>query len=155
MSRFQHAEVTSLLTAVDWTQQNIRIRLSWGYCQTLEVDCVKIGLRNLQSNPLVYQHQVLPNGQNKPFMMRKVSPAYGVSTAAFKMMDAIHEKYVSRIVDGGLDQYVSEAAYNDDDSDLPKRLLLILCQYYRRCMAAREEVCSLVTFVFPYDTNSF
>ena len=140
MSRFQEAEVASLLSQVAWTKQKLRVRLSWGYCQTLEVDVVRIELRNTQSNPLAFQHQVMANGQNKPTLMRKPSPPLGVPSESVRLMESIHDKYISRIVDSGLERYVMEGAYNDDDSDLPKRLLGTICHYYQRCSEADEEV---------------
>jgi hypothetical protein len=140
MSRFQEAEVASLLSSVAWTKQKMRIRLSWGYCHTLEVECVKIDIRDARTNPLTFQHQVLPNGQEKPILMRKLSPPLGVPSEALRAMESIHDKYISRIVESNLEQYVLEGAYNDDDSELPKRLLGSVCHYYQRCSEADEEV---------------
>jgi len=144
MSRFQEAEVASLLSTVAWTKQKLRVRLSWGYCHTLEVDCVRIDLRDARTNPLTFQHQVLPNGQDKPIIMRKLSPPLGVPSESVRTMETIHEKYISRIVESNLDQYVLESAYNDDDSDLPRRLLGAICDYYQRCSEAEEEVRGLI-----------
>ena len=115
----------------------MRVRMDWGYEKPLEAAVVALILPS--QSRLAYHHQTNGTVAKKPTLVRKKSPPLGIPLASFEDMKDEYQKMVRSIVMGDLEKYVP-VPYDDQKSDLPERLLQILCSFYRAGLAADQEV---------------
>lgn len=115
----------------------MRVRMDWGYEKPLEATVVALALPN--QSRLAYHHQTNGTVAKKPTMVRKKSPPLGIPLASYEDMKEEYGEMVSAIVMGDLENYVP-VPYDNQESELPERLLQIICSFYRAGLAADQEV---------------
>tara|TARA_R110002060_G_scaffold69769_1_gene78391 strand:- start:972 stop:1475 length:504 start_codon:yes stop_codon:yes gene_type:complete len=140
MGHFTKANVESFVTrnASSWGTQHMLIRMDWGYPKFLEAEVVALALRS-SSSEMGFFHQTVSNGVARPQLVRKLSPPLGIPLAAMDEMQDAYSKYIQDIVQSDVNSYVP-AAYIDQESELPTRLLGAVASYYNAGNAADNEV---------------
>lgn len=149
MGHFTQAKIEAVVneSVTKWGTHPIRVRLTWGYDKPLEATVVALELPN--KSRLAYHHQTTGDVvDKKPGMVRKKSPPLGIPLASLVEMKDEYKQTVSDIVTGDLDNYI-DTAYYFEKSELPKRLLQIICSFYSAGLAANQEVC-LPSFNFSF-----
>jgi len=139
MGHFTKANVESFVTrnASSWGTQHMLIRMDWGYPKFLEAEVVALALRS-SSSEMGFFHQTVSNGVARPQLVRKLSPPLGIPLAAMDEMQDAYSKYIQDIVQSDVNSYVP-AAYIDQESELPTRLLGAVASYYNAGNAADNE----------------
>jgi hypothetical protein len=120
-----------------WGSHEISIRMMWGYWKPLEARVVTLEIHS--NSQIGFQHQTAFNGTNRPALLRKTSPPLGIPLAAMDDMEDEYRLLVHRIVHDDLINYVT-IAYDDQESDLPERLLTAIGTFYCASKVAGNEV---------------
>jgi hypothetical protein len=120
-----------------WGRYEMHVRMDWGYDRPLEATVVALTLPS--QSRLAYQHQANGGASKELQLVRRKSPPLGIPLASFENMKKEYQHMVREIVMGDLENYVP-VPYDDQVSDLPERLLQIICSFYRAELAADQEV---------------
>jgi hypothetical protein len=123
--------------ATSWGREYIPIRLIWGYRRPIHVEVVALNLRPNSEMGFHNQAESTNNTITRPVLVRKNSPPLGITLAVLDEMQTECSWYVQTIVQNDIMAYVP-VAYNDQDSELPERLLGVICSFYYN--TTREEV---------------
>jgi hypothetical protein len=123
--------------ASGWGSQEIFIRMKWGYWKPIEATVVSLQIHG--NSQIGFHHSTIPNGTNRPTLVRKDSPPLGIPLAAMDDMQEEYRLLTHRIVHEDVSNYVS-IAYDDQDSELPERLLTSIGAFYSASKAAGYEV---------------
>lgn len=139
MGHFSRQNVEKFVSenATAWGNQEMTIRMMWGYWKPIEAKVVSLKIRG--NSQIGVHHQFAADGKCRPTIVRKTSPPLGIPLAA---MDDMQEEYrilLQGIVRDDLMSYVS-IAYDDQESDLPERLLSSLSTFYCASKLAGSEV---------------
>lgn len=126
-----------LNNGMSWGTYEMHVRMSWGYWKPLEADVV--ALTEPSDSRLGYQYQMQITKASQITLVRRRSPPLGIPLAALSEMGEKYRRLGHEIVTGDLDSYVL-IAYDDQDSDLPERLLEAVCSFYRAILVANQEV---------------
>jgi hypothetical protein len=139
MGHFTKANVEKFVSdnATGWGLHEMVIRMTWGYWRPLEVTVVPLEIR--ANSQIGFHHQTSAKGSNRPTLVRKTSPPLGIPLAAMDDMQEEYRVLLQRIVHDDLINYVS-IAYDDQDSELPGRLLKSLGTFYCAGKIAGDEV---------------
>jgi hypothetical protein len=122
---------------MSWGSYEMHVRLDWGYEKPLEATVVALALPS--QSRLAFHHQAQGGTGKEPTLVRKRSPPLAIPLASFEDMKEEYRRMVNDIVMGDLENYVP-VPYDDQESDLPERLLHIVCSFYRAGLAAGQEV---------------
>lgn len=116
------------------------VRLTWGYEVSIGVEVVALDLK--PNSEMGFQNQAEATNEliSRPRLVRKNSPPLGIQLAAVEDMQNEYAQYVISIVQNNIMRYVP-VAYNDQESDLPERLLQVICSYYDATRENDNEVC--------------
>ena len=139
MGHFTRANVEEFVrnNATAWGTQEIVIRMTWGYWEPLVATVVPLEIHG--NSQIGVHHQASVDGTNRPTLVRKSSPPLGIPLAAMDDMQADYHFLLQGIVRDNLSKYVS-IAYDDQDSDLPERLLTSIGTFFRESKDAGDEV---------------
>ncbi|RAL68338.1 hypothetical protein DID88_007068 [Monilinia fructigena] len=85
-----------------------------------------------------YQHQTYINASGRPTFTRKKSPPLGIPLPSMEERQEEYARYIKKIVQHDLDGY-AKIAYEPEESDLAKRLLKTVCQFYTAGVEANDE----------------
>jgi hypothetical protein len=139
---FTKANVENFVTAnaTRWGQTTMPVRLTWGYEVPIGVEVVALDLK--PNSEMGFQNQAEATNEliSRPRLVRKNSPPLGIQLAAVEEMQNEYAQYVISIVQNNIMRYVP-VAYNDQESDLPERLLQVICSYYDATRENDNEVC--------------
>ncbi|PQE15219.1 fungal zn binuclear cluster domain containing protein [Rutstroemia sp. NJR-2017a WRK4] len=113
------------------------IRLSWGYRVPLKVTVVSLSVRG-STSVFRYQSQTYVNKDGLPTFTKKKSPPLGILPTSMHDKHEEYKRYVEQIARRDLAQYV-KIAYEPEESDLAKRLLQTVCQFYTAGVNAGDE----------------
>ncbi|KAF7867234.1 hypothetical protein EAF04_005317 [Stromatinia cepivora] len=120
-----------------WGTDEMIVRLSWGYRVPLKVTVVSLSVRG-PTSIFRYQHQTYINASGRPTFTRKKSPPLGIPLMSMEERQEEYDRYIRGIVQHDLDEYV-RVAYEPEESDLAKRLLKTVCQFYTAGVEASDE----------------
>lgn len=139
MGHFTKANVEKFVSdnATGWGLHEMVIRMTWGYWKPLEATVVSLEIHG--NSQIGIHHQTSANGTNRPTLVRKTSPPLGIPLAAMDDMQEEYRVLLQRIVHDDLINYVS-IAYDDQESELPERLLKSLGTFYCASKVAGDEV---------------
>jgi hypothetical protein len=139
---FTKANVENFVTAnaTRWGKTTMPVRLTWGYEVSIGVEVVALDLK--PNSEMGFQNQAEATNEliSRPRLVRKNSPPLGIQLAAVEDMQNEYAQYVISIVQNNIMRYVP-VAYNDQESDLPERLLQVICSYYDATRENDNEVC--------------
>ena len=139
---FTKANLENFITksATGWGKESITVRLTWGYQKLLDIEVVSLVPRQIDS---FYHSSTVPSSNVTGLqLITKRSPPLGIQLANIDNMKYQYNKYIRDIVDGDLFGYLP-VAYNDQESDLPERILTAVCSYYT---AASEKSRHMVQY---------
>ncbi|KAB8290549.1 hypothetical protein EYC80_010974 [Monilinia laxa] len=120
-----------------WGTDEMIVQLSWGYRVPLKVTVVSLSVRG-STSVFRYQHQTYINASGRPTFTRKKSPPLGIPLPSMEERQEEYARYIKRIVQHDLDGY-TKIAYEPEESDLAKRLLKTVCQFYTAGVEANDE----------------
>lgn len=120
-----------------WGSDEMIVQLSWGYRVPLKVTVVSLSVRG-STSIFRYQHQTYINASGRPTLTRKKSPPLGIPLLSMEERQEEYARYIKRIVQQDLDGYAM-IAYEPEESNLAKRLLKSLCQFYTAGVEANDE----------------
>jgi hypothetical protein len=127
------------------------IRLSWGYRVPLKVTVVSLSVRG-STSVFRYQSQTYVNKDGLPTFTKKKSPPLGILPTSMHDKHEEYKRYIEQIARRDLGQYV-KIAYEPEESDLAKRLLQTVCQFYTAGVDAGDEVSMLSSPKHLCDVN--
>jgi hypothetical protein len=135
---FTQAKVEEFVSqnATSWGTHEMHVRMSWGYWKPLEANVVAL---TMPSHSLLGYHHQTQTEANQLTLVRKKSPPLGIPLAALDDMREEYRRLVCEIVMRDLHNYVP-IAYDDQESELPERLLEAICSFYGAGLAAGQEV---------------
>ncbi|KAK6615066.1 hypothetical protein H4I95_00218 [Botrytis cinerea] len=113
------------------------VRLSWGYRVPLKVTVVSLSVRG-SSSIFRYQHQTYINASGKATYTKKKSPPLGIPLMLMEETQEEYARYIKKIVQHDLEEY-ARIAYEPEESDIAKRLLKTVCQFYIAGVEANDE----------------
>jgi hypothetical protein len=139
MGHFTKANVEEFVSnnATGWGSYEIRIQMMWGYWKPLVANVVTLEIHS--NSQIGFQHQTAANGTSRPALVRKTSPPLGIPLAAMDDMQDEYRHLVHNIVHDDLLNYLS-IAYDDQESNLPERLLTTIGNFYCASKASGDEV---------------
>ena len=139
MGHFTKANVEQFVcdNATGWGSHEMLVRMMWGYWKPLEAVVVTLEIHG--NSQIGFHHQTAANGTNRPTLVRKNSPPLGIPLAAMDEMQDEYRLLVNKIVHDDLINYVS-IAYDDQESELPERLLTSIGTFYCASKVAGDEV---------------
>lgn len=154
MGHFTQAKVEAFVSknATSWGLEEMQIRMTWGYWKPIQASVVALTMPS--NSRLGYHHQTTATAataSSPPPIVRKKSPPLGIPLAALDDMTEEYRCLVREIVMGDLENYVT-IAYNDQESDLPERLLQVICSFYRAGLVAGQEVIHLPSCIDTADS---
>lgn len=120
-----------------WGTDEMIVQLSWGYRVPLKVTVVSLSVRG-STSIFRYQHQTYINASGRPTFTRKKSPPLGIPLMSMEERQEEYARYIKGIVQHDLDEY-AKVAYEPGESDLAKRLLKTVCQFYTAGVEANDE----------------
>lgn len=121
-----------------WGTDEMIVRLSWGYRVPLKVTVVSLSVRG-SSSIFRYQHQTYINASGKATYTKKKSPPLGIPLMLMEETQEEYARYIKKIVQHDLEEY-ARIAYEPEESDIAKRLLKTVCQFYIAGVEANDEV---------------
>lgn len=125
------------INATGWGTHEIAVKMMWGYWQPLEETVVILDIH--PDSELAYRTHAISNGAEKPTLVKKNSPPLGLPLAAMDDMQSRYSSVVEKIVTDNLMKYVT-VPYDDQDSELPERLLQTIANFYSAASAAGDKV---------------
>lgn len=136
---YSRAKVEAFVSenATGWGNIEMNVKMMWGYWRPLEETVVMLTMS--PHSELAYHSQAISNGTNKPSLVKKNSPPLGLPLAAMEDMQDRYSSFVEGIVTDDLTRYVT-VPYDDQDSDLPQRLLQTITNFYSAALAAGDKV---------------
>ncbi|KAK6614637.1 fungal zn binuclear cluster domain containing protein [Botrytis cinerea] len=120
-----------------WGTDEMIVRLSWGYRVPLKVTVVSLSVRG-SSSIFRYQHQTYINASGKATYTKKKSPPLGIPLMLMEETQEEYARYIKKIVQHDLEEY-ARIAYEPEESDIAKRLLKTVCQFYIAGVEANDE----------------
>jgi len=125
MGHFTKANVEQFISnnATGWGSQELRIRMMWGYTQSLEVTVVSLDIK--PNSEIGIHRQTIADGTH----VQKASPPLGIPLAAMDNMEDEYRLLVHNIVQNDLVNYLP-VPYGNLDSTFSARLLRSLGTYY-------------------------
>lgn len=122
-----------------WGRESISINMDWGLQSLIEVEVVAVSPS--PDSSIVVQYQSNTDQYGQPQLTSSKSPLLGMP---FETMASTQERlanYVQDFVrnDFHLDLY-GRVAYDDEFSDIPGRLLKIVCNWHAKSRRHEEEV---------------
>ncbi len=133
----QNVEQFVTANATRWGKTTMPVRLTWGYEVPIGVEVVALDLK--PNSEMGFHHQATNEMISRPTLVRKNSPPLGIQLAAVEEMQNEYAQYVHSIVQNNIMRYVP-VAYTDQESDLPERLLQMICSYYNATRENDNEV---------------
>lgn len=123
--------------ATGWGTKEMTIRMTWGYWNPLEA---KVFALDIRRDSQIGVHHSASWGPEGATLVKKPSPPLGIPLAA---MDSLQDEYdvlVQKIVHDDLINYVA-IAYDDQESELPERLLRSIATFHNASKVVGNEVC--------------